>query len=73
MQRHHRDVFGADTSRVSRSLLQAAGWLLLTASLLAAVFGDAGIGIGLVLWFGTMTITSLSVAAGIAVIVWRKT
>ena len=59
MERHHEQVF--QTRRIPPwrgRLLRAAGWLLLAASLVAAV-SDTGWALGIVLWAGSLTAAAL--------------
>lgn len=64
MTKHHRDVFGIPGSRHRRLAVRALGWGLLGLSLLSchAIWGAA---IGIVVWFGLMTVTALLVAIGL--------
>lgn len=61
MARHHGDVFGRPPTRRHTLGARAIGWLLLAASVAAAIH-DTGVSVGIVLWSGTATMTSMSVA-----------
>lgn len=65
MRRHHRDMFDATASSARMLWLHSIGWLLLAASVLCAVFDNAGVGIGLTLWFGMAPVTAMLVALGL--------
>jgi len=61
MPQHHRDLFGNVPGRSRELRLRGSGWILLTASILPAIL-DQGISVGIVLWFGVITVSALAVA-----------
>ena len=61
MKKHHRDLFGAPPPRGRAMAFQAAGWTLLALSIMPCVI-ESGWSVGLVLWFGLLTVAALVVA-----------
>lgn len=61
MPKHHRDLFGNAPTRSRELGLRGSGWILLTASVIPAII-DHGISVGIVLWFGVITVSALAVA-----------
>ncbi|MGC4250022.1 MAG: DUF3325 domain-containing protein [Sphingobium sp.] len=66
MQRHHRDLFGRASSRRIALLLKLAGWPLLVISVVPAL--SHGATIGVVIWFGLLSIAALLV---VWIFAWR--
>lgn len=61
MHKHHRDLFGAPPSRARAVAFRAIGWPLLAGSIAPCV-AISGLSVGIVLWFGLLTIAALVVA-----------
>lgn len=61
IDRHHRQVYGADTPPHRRSALRAAGGVLLAFALLPCVLLWGG-GAGFVAWLGMLTVGALAAA-----------
>lgn len=60
MQRHHRDIFGSVPPERSRKALRTTGVATIAASLSLATAAE-GLGIGLVLWAGLLTLATIAV------------
>lgn len=67
MHKHHRDLLGTAPRRGRVLLLRGAGWALLGLSAAACIAGQ-GVSVGIVFWFGTLTVAALAVAAALT---WR--
>ena len=66
MSRHQRQLLGSRVvPRHYKTMLQAFGWLLLSASLLPAVH-VSNVGIGLVAWTGALSIAAAPLTLGLA-------
>jgi len=61
MTKHHRDLFGKGPSQERERALRLAGWMLLTLSVTPAIV-QSGMSIGIVLWFGILTVAAVLVA-----------
>ena len=62
--KHHRTLFSTPQSNRRRKAYQAAGWAVLALSLERCVTGS-GWSLGLILWFGLLTIAALIVSLSI--------
>ena len=67
MQKHAREIFGAQSAQLQRMVCRFTGWALLAASV-GACCTAWGVVIGVVAWFGVATVAVLAVAMGLTIV-----